>query len=990
MSNELSKRTPRMVGREQEVARLSEYLYAGSQRHFLYYWGHGGLGKTRLLEELQAMVEEAGPDFCFSGIIDLYHTDTHSTSAVERAIVEGLDPKEKYFARYRQERQRFVLLRERGTDPGVLERHRESLSQLFVQGCREMALESRKLVICFDTVELLQYESSIVEETAGLDTVDTRLKPWLLSKLPQLANVLIVFAGRPKLPAPDETVDRQARLVKDLQRAFGQGGWHAEFIELTALTLEETQAFIQVLADEAETIPSRYLPVVHRLTGGRPIFLHLLVDLLQVLAPESRSMLEMFDQYADLVGAPEGDKRLEEARGQIQTSILNSVFNKAGEIGGYLSRLALMPKGVDVEILQQGLGLPAQEAEHLTAELTPLSFVKSFKALPGAERLHYGRIFLHDEMYHLLTSKVIRNLRINERQVAHALVTNYYAPHIAKLEQQLQDLAPDERIPVRERLQKFQVERLYYLLVCDPCQGYAEYKRLSDQANRRRWVGFSMRLLDEFLRFHNLPERRAQFEAACIPPQQVIRESAMMWVERFHWWGQYDREIQFARQVMDQPERFSIRPAEDLAILANICALWARAYTVLHGYKPEIVAEAQATLNRLPPLSQCSADAALARARLSNSIGYQLRQGGELAQAATHYADSQAAFRKLEQYPDELAMLMNNLSFVYAKQGKMALARVVGREAVRISEAIKDDYSTGLALSTQSNIACIRGSYAQAAEYGQEALALFRELEDPHGTTLAYLGIAQARRRLAKHELEKGRRVDEARYLLQEALENLESALTIARENDLQSRARELLAEQGRVHRERGHLIRRQENYAKALPEYRQGENCLRQALSMAGWATVDRADALQDLAEILFVAGDELSARQYLSEIEELIGVAHRIVPGEHVPEAGLAPEYFAPLGKAEMQRAQMALTQGRLQEGLEHYMAAYAYLERFSPDAEEKDTMLQYLYNNLRDRPVDELRSLFKDVRTWLQQNDLGVDLTPFLETLESLLGV
>ena len=85
----LGKRIP-LIGREQEIEHLRTYLRApGSERHYIYYWAHGGLGKTRLLEELEKLVKEAGPRFYFSGIIDLYHTDTHSTSDLERIIVEG-------------------------------------------------------------------------------------------------------------------------------------------------------------------------------------------------------------------------------------------------------------------------------------------------------------------------------------------------------------------------------------------------------------------------------------------------------------------------------------------------------------------------------------------------------------------------------------------------------------------------------------------------------------------------------------------------------------------------------------------------------------------------------------------------------------------------------------------------------------------------------------------------------------------------------------
>jgi tetratricopeptide (TPR) repeat protein len=984
----LTERTPRMVGREEELKRLRQCLHARGDRHFIYYWANGGLGKTRLLEELLRMVADAGPGFYSTDTIDLYHTDTHSTSDVERAIVEGLDPERKYFARYRRERARYELLRERGTDPGVLEQRREELGQVFVKECRDMALDARKLVICFDTVELLQYESSTVEEMAGLDTADTRIKPWLLDKLAQLGNVLVVFAGRPKLPSPGEQTDPHAWLVADLKRAFGQD---LTVVEMQSFTLAETQAFIKALTGESEVIPAQYLSVVHCLTSGRPIFLHLVVDLIQTLSPEPRTVLEMFDQYADLVNVPEDDERLAEARDRIERQILRGVFIDAAGFEGCLGDIALMPKGIDPEILHQTLGMPRDEAQQLMARLEPLSFTKRFKALPGAERLHSERVFFHDEMYQLLRKPgVMPNLRLSERKIAHALMMNYYDPRIMQLERDIKEHPPEERIPLRERLQKFQVERFYYLLAHDPRLGYEEYKRLSDQANRRRWVGYGMRLLDEFLRFYNVPERRKRFEAVGISHDQVVRESVQMWVERFHWWGQREREIQFVRRVLDQPEAFFIRPQENLAILGNICALWARARAVLYGYEPGVVKEAQEMLRHFPVLADCTSEQAQARARLSTSIGYQFRLGGLLAAAAAQYVDAKAAFRKLKGDPDELAMLLNNLAHVYALQGRMALARPLAHEALRIDEEMENEYSTGLTLSTLAGIARMRGNHPQAVAYGEEALALFRELEDAHGVVLSYLSISQAMRRMAKHEMEKGRKLKDARQMLEDVRRLLDQALEVAVEANLGSDILVLRAEQGRVYRDLGHAVRQLEGLEEGLVHYRQSERQLRQVLESAERGRMERADTLQDLAETLFFSVDQEAARQCLAEVEELIGPEHCIVPGEHVPGAELPHEYFAPLGKMEMTRGQMAFAQGELEEGLRHYVLGYAYFVRFSPDAVEKDTLLEYLYNRLRDLSVERQQALVASIRTWSQQYDIGVDIESFVQTLEDLLGV
>jgi tetratricopeptide (TPR) repeat protein len=979
-----------MVGREEELERLQKFLYARGERHVVYYWAYGGLGKTRLLEELQRMVKEAGPGFHSTGIIDLYHTDTHSSSDVERAMVDGLDPDQKFFGNYRRAREKFELLRERGSDPGVLERYREDLSKHFIQDCREMALDVHKLVICFDTVELLQYESSVVEEKVGSGTVDTRIRTWLLDKLAPLANVLVIFAGRPKGQSHGETTDHQERLVADMEQAFKKS---LTVVELRPFTLSEVQDFIEVLTNGETIIPAVTLPIVHRLTGGRPIFIHLVVDLVQVLTLELNRVLALFDRYADLAEAPEDRERLKEAQHQVEVEILRAFINEGGETGQYLLRLALMPKGFDSEILQRSLGLPPREADQLLADLEPLSFVKHFKASPGAERLHGERTFLHDEMYRLLTNpEVIPRLRLNERTVANALVSTYYEPHITQLEDDIShQRAPAERIPLRERLQKLQVEQLYYVLVQDARQGYEEYKRLSNQASRRRWVGFSMRLLDEFLRFYNPPERRELFEAAGISHEQVIRESAQMWVERFYWWGQRKRVVQFAHYILKHPDIFYVRPEKDEAILGNICGRWTDAQADLYGYTPSVVKEAQAILDRLPEPVDSTSEQTLARARLATSIGYQLRRGGQLALAATYYVVANAAFRKSAGYRDELVILLNNLSFAYAKQGRMELARPMAHEALRINERIGSEYSTGLTLSTLANIARMRGNYGQAIEYGQEALAIFRELEDAHGTVLAYLSITSAKRQMAKHDLEKGRKLDETHQRLKEAQGFLEKALQVAKGANLESDILDLYAEQGRVYRELGHLVSQLESIEKGLVYYRQSENYLNRFLKSKGGAKIDRADTLQDLAEVLFASSDPSAAQRHLAQVEALIGPEYQIIPGKQVPAKELSHEYFAPLGKVEVLRGHMAFAQGHLEEGLQHYIIGYAYFMRFSPDALEKITMVEPVYNRMLSLPINDQRNLMESIRGWLTQHgDPDMKVANFVQNVGDLLGV
>src|SRR5690349_14539212 len=100
----LSSRTLRLIGREDILKRvISAISHKSSKSHVLYLEGHGGIGKTRLLEEVDNIQKQRkGRKFLWSGIIDLYHEENHSPDNLQKAIAGGLDPYNKYFVQFRQ------------------------------------------------------------------------------------------------------------------------------------------------------------------------------------------------------------------------------------------------------------------------------------------------------------------------------------------------------------------------------------------------------------------------------------------------------------------------------------------------------------------------------------------------------------------------------------------------------------------------------------------------------------------------------------------------------------------------------------------------------------------------------------------------------------------------------------------------------------------------------------------------------------------------
>lgn len=996
-----------LVGRRAEVERLRQYLHDRGAMHVVYYVAPGGIGKTRILEELMKMVQEAGPGFRTSGIVDLYHTDTHSTSDVERVMMEQLDPEGKHFPHYREERRHFEQLRELGADPTVIEAHRAHLVEAFIADCRDLALDSKKLVLCFDTIELLQHESSLVEEMAGLEAVDTRVKVWLLRTLPRLNNVLIIFAGRPKPQLPGEQEDPQARLEADMRAAFGE---RLDIVRLEPFTLDETREFLDEVTDHraTELLPDELIPAIQAITGGRPILLHLIVDLLRTLLLEPRRLLDCLDSYAALASAAEDDPELQKARGEVERILVEAVFNEA-KLGVYLTYIALMPKGVNEEILQVAFGLTSPEAKALLDQLRFLSFVKEFKPLPGIHP-HVGRLFLHDEMYRLLRLPgVVPRLSTHERTIARTLTERYYDPQIKELETQIAK-APNEteRTRLREQLQKLQVERLYYLLVWDPQAGYhgrevngykyKGYKGLSEEAMGRRWTGFGMRLLDEFLRFYNVSENdrfpnRERLAKTGISEQQVLKDSLLLWVQRFFGWARYKEAIQLAEHIFARSDELTL--SEDMVSLGAVRAYWAFSKAILAGqYEDNVAQEVQKALDRLLSAAKITDRAmALTSARLHLTLGYVYRLGGRLAEAARAYSDSLLAYRTARGYQNERAMALNNLAYVYALQGRLIESETLCRDGLALREELGYEYDIGLSKSTMCEIAIRQQKLEEALSYGQEAQELFQRCEDAHGLVMAYTGLGQAARQLGRHEAIWRRRPEEALKRFDQAVNYFQSALKILQEHpELRGeRLTRVYNGLGCTYYDRANLIREQGDKVSAHRFYQQAEQALQEGLKevMPPWAA---ADALEDLAEVQWGLEEGEEAEATLQRAEVLIDAKYRIVQGQGLPASEETPstELWLPMGKIELLRGTMAFDCGDFRKGMTHHLFAYAYFHRYSPDAVQLANQVRNVYMVLRKRHGGELQDLIEHAREVITQHKLQEETASFMKRFNDLLGL
>lgn len=981
----LTSRTPEFIGRQEILERIRKYLFARGERHYLYIYAEGGLGKTRILQKVQEMVREAGPGFAATEIIDLYHTQMHSTSEIERAIINGLDPQKQVFKRYREERASYERLRERGGNPELLESKRKGLSEIFVEECRRYSEDVKKIVILFDTIELLQSETSQVEEIAGIETMDARVRPWLLKKLSDMRNVLVIFAGRPQRRGEKEGEERHTRMEREMQGYFKE-----DFLsyKLEPLNHDEARALIHTVLVKngagPDILSEDMIPVINCLTGGQPILIHLVLDLLLTLHTEPKALLDLFEKNRSLTELAPTDQRLEEARHELQKEIVQNLFNAGGELGAFLQEFAFMPKGVDIEILVKVMGMSLKDAHALIEQLQQLTFVKFIEDTGLPER-NQKRVFLHDEAVYLF-SQYQRSEK--ELQRARQMVQHYYNPAIGELEQFMM-LPADDTTRVRQRmqLQRLQADRLYYRLISDPAEGYAEYKFLTSRANADRFVGFSMRLLDEFLRFFNISARREMLARAGIPYEQVIRESVQMWAERRHWWGQYAQALDFCEEIQKHPEKYCITE-QDIDVLANVSAIHLRASAMTRGYMASLIEPAKALLEKIPDHEQSTPNQTLALGRLATSIGYQYRWGGLLDEAANYNTRAIAAFRRLRAYPEELVIVLNNQCFVYGKMGQSHMARMLGDEALNTRLDTSNEYSRGLAYTNLASVERMGGNdFERAKRYAETALNMFQKMEDSHGIIRALLNLGGAKRLIARRSIPALDSYLQEKMLF-EARSYIQEAKALAK-NELLAEMKGLLAEEGKIVRSLAHLAREQKEIGKANDRLQEARLLFEESLK-GDWSIYESADIVQDLAEVVFEQGDWNLAREKLQSIEKQINVNGILQSGAKVP-----CWFYLPLGKMERTYAMMEYSVGHVDAAMQHILLAAANFMRFSDEPLERDKLIELVYKNILQKLelFSDRKNALLNASTWLEMNQSlfqNVNLQPFLDKLYTLTGI
>lgn len=694
----------RLINRTAEMRLIHEAINS-KKNHAIFFIADGGIGKTRLLEEVLAQhnfLESRG--MRCSDLIDLFHPVYHNPDNVQFHIAEQIDPTNRFFQEYRLKRAAFLSAEEKGVERKKLADLAEKRDMQFLEDYRALTeIGKAHVLLIFDTTEQIQHESDVVQELFGTQTENLAIHAWLTNRAPLLPNTVILLAGRPK-----------PKIEAQIQEGFKSKEWNFQQKNLGTFEQKDAFEYIDALLQDQplpQAITADQKEWIFKITYGKPIRLALVLQFIS------------YRGIQELQLAIEREKDLD----KILIEHLNSL---PGEYGGAMPYMLVARNGMDASLLKHLTDWPEEKIKKFFEEMqTNVLF-----------RPRGDNLFLHDELYEL-HDRYFRNHAPTAR--AFAIIAAYY-----------QNLLKDE--PGYLKQLELRVLALFYELRQHLEQGYQTFATWDEEVIWLHFKSADLRLRDEMLKFTNRYLRASslyydELIAAQVSAETIDTDNAIRCIEREIADGNFSLAKHMGETVLQTSvPLFAARLAQDPLYKARIlygCAEAAQ-YSGLSAVTQQYLEEVIRLLENYQPASEAQKFwQARTLGRAYNRFGFSYRVSGHYAKATPSYRKAVTEFRKVK-LDYMLAQTLTNLAYILALTGDNETAFEHVQTALKIYARYGLSYRRVLSQSCLSRILVEANRPLAARKELEEARAIVVQLDDAKAMVKVMIGDGRALRKL--------------------------------------------------------------------------------------------------------------------------------------------------------------------------------------------------------------------------------------------------
>jgi Tetratricopeptide repeat len=913
----------RMIGRQKYLEEIKEILNSSDTNSAVFYIeGRGGVGKTRLLEEILHFTVSF-PQVVTSGIIDLYDSNLHDIDNLQHFLAESLDPENLFFKNYRLkyaevQQKREAQFAENEEMQELLERkEREFLWDY------EKLSRNKRIILAFDTLEIIQYEKDEFEQEFEFEQEEASAKTWLLEELSRLPNSIILLASRPV-----------RTLQTEIAGACRPLGSRFKYYNLEKFSYAEQKEYLAELkagnAQLEELLDPELEGILLDKTEGLPIRLTMLVDLL--LYGEELSTIFPLNLHDAQEVKP----------AQLEQVLVERLRQLAPPYSQMFDFLRCARKGLDLELLRNLVG--DFEVSDWENDLKNSALVKY--------RVNSKQFFLHDEVADLF-DKYYRD--DPELRAGYLPFVAYYSSKYDSPDTAISSL-PENTVTAW----------LFYELQANPIKGYEKFVVWNEQLLQDKKNQLAILLRQEMRRFtkrylenEDTGNIAVKTELGNLPK----RNAALDKVNTLLVSGDNAQTLEKIEKIFqsDNPN-FGWKKIDDPLYKARLLVMWGEVLTYLGRAEADVKAKYQQA-QTLCTKSAFETDfqkrqANLLQGRIRNNLGYLYSNQGLYNLALQEYKKALTFFR-VSNITHEESNTLNNIAFSQALIGQATTARRYVEQALEMRESSGSKYEQALSRNTLGLVLTRQGFPEAGINECLEALKMCESQGQVRGIGLACNALGYAYRKLGERWRDKVINSDQARHSYDAGFHYLMQAKEIFSTAGKEEPARlwECYNELGSLKREQGLLLRNRMQPEGILAIFEESLNYEVKGLEQAQKVGLKFFinESLEDLAQIhgeIYFLLKELGktekavsvfshANAYLAEIIDNTNAKYHLQSGIGFIEAEANDDGTADwlaLGKVYrwsgswlFEENKNSTETGYLAEAVEYLLLSAVYFERY-----------------------------------------------------------